>query len=148
MCGGDNFFHFLKTDHDLFRDDCWPTMTSSNMGNFTFYQGQALFREQNPMGWDKTYRTIRWGKDLQIWLAEGRDYRSPNYLSDGPKKTLWGNEQLNWFRQSVKESDATFKVLISPTPIVGPDRKNTETITPHHFRMKGSNCVTLSPLKD
>ncbi len=29
---------------------------------------------------------------------------------------------MEWFRTSVETSDATFKLVISPTPIVGPDR--------------------------
>jgi len=61
---------------------------------------------------------------LQIWLVEGRDFRSPNFDPDGPEKTIWGKEQLKWFMSTVLESDATFRVLISPTPVVGPDRKS------------------------
>ena len=60
-------------------------------------------------------------RDLQIWLVEGRDYRSPNRMPDGPDKTLWGAEQLAWLKRTLLESDATFKLLISPTPLVGPD---------------------------
>ncbi|MCK5175464.1 MAG: alkaline phosphatase D family protein, partial [Planctomycetes bacterium] len=62
--------------------------------------------------------------DLQIWLVEGRDYRSANTDPDGPDKTIWGDKQKAWFKRTVKASDATFKVLISPTPLVGPDRPN------------------------
>ena len=73
---------------------------------------------------DSTYRTRRWGRDLQVWLVEGRDFRSPNTTPDGPAKTIWGAEQKEWFFKTVRESDATFKVLVSPTPLVGPDRGN------------------------
>ena len=89
------------------------------MGDFTFSQGQAVFLEQVPMG-DLTYRTFRWGKDLQIWLVENRDYRSANIDPDGPEKTIWGVDQKAWFMNSVRESNATFRVLISPTPMLGP----------------------------
>ena len=71
-----------------------------------------------------TYRTVRWGKDLQVWMVEGRDFRSSNKAPDGPEKTIWGVEQKAWFKRTVAESDATYRVLISPTPIVGPDRKS------------------------
>jgi alkaline phosphatase D len=91
------------------------------MGEFTFEQGLEVFRQEMPIK-DKTYRTFRWGKDLQIWLVEGRDYRSPNTQRDGPNKTIWGKEQMEWFKQTVEASDATFKILISPTPVIGPDR--------------------------
>ena len=114
--------YFIKDDHDTLRNDCWPGQT---YGNLTWEQGLAIFREQVPMG-EKTYRTVRWGKDLQIWMVEGRDFRSPNTMPDGPEKTIWGAEQVAWFKRTVKESDATFRVLISPTPLVGPDRENKQ----------------------
>ena len=69
----------------------------------------------------RTYRTHRVSRDLQIWLVEGRDYRSPNEMPDGPQKTLWGKQQMAWLQRTLPASDATFKILISPTPLVGPD---------------------------
>lgn len=113
--------YFIKDDHDTWQNDCWPAMPGRYMGEFTFAQGQEIFLEQVPMS-ARTYRSFRWGKDLQIWLVEGRDFRSPNTMPDGPDKTIWGAEQKAWFKRTVQESDATFRVLISPTPIVGPDR--------------------------
>jgi alkaline phosphatase D len=110
--------YFMKDDHDTLKNDCWPGQT---YGDLTWEQGLALFPEQVPMG-NRTYRTIRWGRDLQIWLVEGRDFRSPNRAPDGPDKSIWGAEQKKWFFDTVQASDAAFRILISPTPIVGPDR--------------------------
>lgn len=115
--------YFIKDDHDTLVNDCWPGMETPFMGDLTFEQGLAIFTEQVPMGFS-TYRTRRWGKDLQVWLVEGRDFRSPNTMKDGPDKTIWGPTQKAWFKRTVQASDATFRVLISPTPMVGPDRKN------------------------
>ena len=115
--------YFIKDDHDTWMNDCWPGQQTRFMGEFTFDQGLEIFKQEVPMD-SLTYRTIRWGKDLQIWLVEGRDYRSPNRMPDGPDKTIWGAEQKSWFKRTVQESDATFRILISPTPIVGPDREN------------------------
>ena len=115
--------YFIKDDHDTWMNDCYPGQKTRFMGEFTYEQGTQIFLEEVPMG-DKTYRTYRWGKDLQIWLMEGRDYRSPNPMPDGPEKTIWGKVQMDWLKSTVESSDATFKVLISPTPIVGPDRGN------------------------
>ena len=112
--------YFLKDDHDSWDNDCWPTMPS-RMGSFTYEHGLAVYDEQVPMSDKKHYRTFRWGKDLQIWLVEVRDHRSQNFLPDGPDKSLWGKEQVEWFKRTVQASDATFKFLISPTPLVGPD---------------------------
>ena len=115
--------YFIKDDHDTWQNDCWPTMKNDKMFQFTFSQGLAVFPEQVPMG-KRTYRTRRWGRDLQIWLVEGRDFRNANTDPDGPNKTIWGAEQKAWFQRTVRASDATFRVLISPTPLVGPDRQN------------------------
>lgn len=112
--------YFMKDDHDTWQDDTWPSQESRYMGDFTFQDGVEIFKEQVPMG-GLTYRTFRWGQDLQIWLVEGRDYRSANTDPDGPEKTIWGAEQVAWFKETVEASDASFRILISPTPIVGPD---------------------------
>jgi len=88
--------------------------------------GIDLFKEQLPIasqGDDEapTFRTVRVSRDLQIWLTEGRDYRSPNKMEDGPGKTQWGNIQRLWLERTLKASDAKWKLIISPTPMVGPD---------------------------
>lgn len=108
-----------KDDHDLLRDDAYPG--KEPLGELTFEDGLSLWYEQTPIG-KKPYRTFRWGKDLQIWLVEVREFRSDNRIEDGEGKTIWGEDQIKWFKQTVEASDATFKVLVSPTPIVGPDR--------------------------
>lgn len=111
-------------DHDSWLNDCWPGQPSKLMDPLTFEQGFGVFREQVPLGSQPTHRTVRWGKGLQIWMVEGRLHRSPNRADDGPDKTIWGKEQRDWLMRTVLESDADFKVLISPTPIIGPDRGN------------------------
>lgn len=88
--------------------------------------GLAVFREQMPVVDPSepdavTYRTFRVSRDLQIWFVEGRDYRDPLDMPDSPEKTIWGAEQKAWLKQTLLDSDATFKLLISPTPMVGPD---------------------------
>lgn len=88
--------------------------------------GIATFNEQLPVVDPKdtepvTYRTHQINGLLQIWLVEGRDYRSSNSMPDGPDKTIWGEEQKAWLKRTLQESRAVFKILISPTPMVGPD---------------------------
>ena len=117
--------YWEKDDHDVWANDSWPAQVREPdiMKSFTFQQGLQVYAEQVPMS-EKPYRTFRWGKGLQIWLTEGRDFRSPNTMPDGPEKSIWGAEQKKWLMESLLASDADWKVLISPTPIVGPDRPN------------------------
>ena len=111
--------YFMKDDHDTLKNDCWP---GQHYGDLTFDEGLAIFREQVPMG-PQTFRTVRWGKDVQIWMTENRDFRSSNRMTDGPQKTILGAEQKAWLKKTLLESDATFKFVISPGPLVGPDKK-------------------------
>ncbi len=113
--------YFLKDDHDTLKNDCWAGQT---YGAVTFAEGVKLFNEEQFPSHPTRYKTVSWGKDLQVWLLEGRDYRSPNDMPDGPQKTILGGEQKAWLLRTLRESKATFKLVFSPTPIVGPDRAN------------------------
>lgn len=123
--------YWMKDDHDHRWDDSDP-YTPYRGGKTpddlqpSHELGLAVFKEQLPVtdpGKPEalTYRTLRISRDLQIWLVEGRDYRSPNGMPDGPGKTIWGAAQRAWLQRTLLESDATFKLLISPTPLIGPD---------------------------
>jgi alkaline phosphatase D len=114
--------YWQKDDHDVYDDDSWPGKTSAKMGGFTFAEGQRIFREQVPMP-DPAYRTVRWGSHVEFFLLEGRDYRSANTAPDSKSKSILGADQKEWLQTTIAESNATFKIVISPTPWVGPDRK-------------------------
>ncbi|PWJ59305.1 alkaline phosphatase D [Dyadobacter jejuensis] len=111
--------YMLKDDHDLLRDDVDPS--KPKFGELTYTDGLKIWSENAPLH-AEPYRTIRWGKNLQIWLLEGREFRSKNKSEDGPQKTILGAKQKQWLEETVSASDATFKLLFSATPVVGPDR--------------------------
>lgn len=111
---------FIKDDHDTVTNDSQPGMQA---GKLTWEKGLSIFREQIPIG-ERTYRSRRWSNDLHFWIVEGRDFRSPNNMPDGEEKSIWGAEQMAWFKSEVLASNAPFKILFSPTPIVGPDKPN------------------------
>jgi alkaline phosphatase D len=113
--------YFIKDDHDTLADDCWP---GKSYGAVTFEEGIKLFNDEQFPRKAERYQTIQWGKDVQLWILEGRDYRSPNTMPDGPGKTILGDKQKAWLFKTLKESQATYKIICSPTPIVGPDREN------------------------
>lgn len=115
--------YWSKDDHDFRYNDA--DLSGAKLPSTA--NGIEIFREQMPIfpaGEQSlpTYRTHRVHRNLQLWFTEGRDYRSPNSEADGPTKTLWGAEQRAWLMRTLKESDATWKVIVTPTPMVGPDR--------------------------
>jgi alkaline phosphatase D len=69
---------------------------------------------------------------------EGRNYRSKNSDRDGPGKTIWGAAQKEWLFRTLRESDATFKLIITPGPVLGPDRANKkDNYSNSNFKYEG-----------
>lgn len=127
--------YWSKDDHDFRFNDA----DLGNKGLPAPSTGIEIFREQMPMfaAGDRatpTYRTHRVHKHLQLWFMEGRDYRSNNKMPDGPEKSIWGREQRDWLQTTLQSSDATWKVIITPTPMVGPDRNSK---TDNHTNLAG-----------
>lgn len=114
--------YWSKDDHDFRFNDA--DLEGGKLPSPT--TGREVFREQMPIhpAGDRTtptYRTHRVHQHLQLWFTEGRDYRSPNKMPDGPGKTIWGAEQRAWLQRTLLESEATWKIIVTPTPMVGPD---------------------------
>ena len=135
--------YFLKDDHDYRFNDSDPHMKGIwvrkdrlkpgakviaergeqvlDGGWLTAEEGARVFRQVFPMG-PKPYRTVRWGRGVQIWFTETREFRSPNDMPDGPDKSAWGAEQKKWLMETLLASDADYRIIISPNAIIGPDR--------------------------
>jgi alkaline phosphatase D len=136
--------YFIRDDHDTLKNDCWP---GQRYGELTWDDGIRLFQEQVPTG-PVPYRTIRWGTDVQIWLLEGREFRDPNTEPDGPDKTLLGTKQIEWLERTLAESNASFRIVISATPLIGPDRvAKRDSHANAAFRTEGERlCRMLADL--
>ena len=116
------------------------------------------------------YRTFRWGRGLQIWLLEARECRYPNarqlkrygikglvppaeshsdgmlyypdYCGTPSEEQAWGEKQFSWLIETLKASDAYFKIIVSPTPVLGPDQKVYWRVGWNPLRRKQDNHVT------
>jgi alkaline phosphatase/alkaline phosphatase D len=142
--------YWLKDDHDhryndsdtLLVDQNGVKRLPSNQTGIKLFHEQAAFSMRSP---DKAlpYRTYRLNADLQVWFVEGRDFRSPNHLPDGPGKSIWGDEQKEWLKKGLLESNARFKLLVSPTPLVGPDDnyKSDNHTNPKGFRYERDQFI-------
>lgn len=86
--------------------------------------GLRAFLDYNPIAEDKLnpqrlYRSVRWGKHLELIVLDNRQYRDANQEEDDDTlvKTMLGREQLTWFKETVRNSDATWKVIVSSVPM-------------------------------
>lgn len=86
--------------------------------------GLDAFLDYNPVKVDaatpdRLYRNVRWGKHLEMFILDNRQYRDSNFEDDGADrpKTMLGREQLVWLKDKLKASKATWKIIVSSVPM-------------------------------
>ncbi len=63
------------------------------------------------------YRSWRWGAHLECVLLDVRRHRSANAAPDGPDKRMLGPDQLAWALARIRDSSATFKLVLTGVPL-------------------------------
>jgi len=71
----------------------------------------------------RLYRRFRWGRLLEVFILDTRQYRSSNADTDGPGKTMLGAEQKRWLLEGVASSTATWKVVVTSVSLSIPTGK-------------------------
>jgi alkaline phosphatase D len=90
--------------------------------HFAVAEGRTALREYWPMRTaDPTvlYRRLSWGPAADILILDTRQYRSPNGMPDGPRKTMLGRRQKEWLKAELAASRAPFKFVVSSVPFLG-----------------------------
>lgn len=126
-------------DHEVINDfgALWPYWNPDNVNrpgypNLVAAGREAFFLyspiDRSPEEPNRIYRTFNWGKDLDLFIIDARSFRSQNHLEDNPasRKTLLGSAQLEWLKQGLLRSTATWKVVSSDVPISIPTGSNAE----------------------
>jgi alkaline phosphatase D len=62
------------------------------------------------------YRSMRWGRRAEIFLLDGRTYRTANDPAPADERFL-GEEQLTWLENALTSSTATWKIIACDMPI-------------------------------
>jgi alkaline phosphatase D len=65
----------------------------------------------------RLYRRVRWGRHVEIFILDTRQYRSSNRAEDGPGKSMLGVPQRRWLLDGLTGSDATWKVVVTTVPL-------------------------------
>jgi alkaline phosphatase D len=66
---------------------------------------------------DRLYRRVRWGRHVEAFILDTRQYRSANRDEDGPAKSMLGPVQRAWLLDGLAASDATWKVVVTSVPL-------------------------------
>ena len=103
------------------------------------------------------YRNFSWGKDMDLFILDAHTYRDRNDLpqisitnnnntitnpssanttttyspsSNTFNKTLLGKEQLQWLKQGLQRSNATWKIVSNDDPIFIPECQSHDPFSP------------------
>ncbi len=128
--------YWMMDDHDYRFNNSDPWEPGEPSGEL----GLKIFLEQLPIRMPEDepvlYRTYTLGTLAQFWLLDNRTQRSPNRSPDGPQKTLWGETQRTWLKNTLAESNAAFKFIFTSTTMIGPDKK-TDNPPDNHLQIGG-----------
>jgi alkaline phosphatase D len=127
-------------DHEVKNDFAGQDVDQAQMA-----AGREAFLEYLPIRQDATdpnrlYRTFMWGKDVELFILDERQYRSaeaictddkgqtitiPSFEGDAackagiadPSRTFLGQEQKEWLKQALLSSTAKFKFIVNEVAI-------------------------------
>ena len=117
----DGFFQALTSrvplivnwdDHEVANDFRGPEEPLMPIGRQAFHEYWPL-----SVGPERIYRSIRWGREVEVFVLDGRQYADPLGAPDGPDKSLLGVEQRDWLLDAVTRSTATWKILVTSSPL-------------------------------
>ena len=83
---------------------------------------------------ERIYRKLSYGRLMDVFVLDMRSYRGPNTANlqprEGPETVFLGNAQVEWLKEELKRSKATWKVISADMPIGlnigdGKDANNT-----------------------
>jgi alkaline phosphatase D len=102
-------------DHEVRNNFVGPRETLMPAGRAAFQDYFAIAGARDEPG--RLYRRVRWGRHVEIFVLDTRQYRSPNLATDGPDKTMLGAAQRRWLLEALAASDATWKLVVTSVPL-------------------------------
>eukprot|EP00752_Nemacystus_decipiens_P012137 g10760.t2 len=126
-------FFMTWDDHEVV-NDVGPGADERDTGVYTAGEslmpiGLQAFLNYNPIRAtvDPTeplafYRTVRWGAAVELFILDTRQYRSLSTDEDSPSnpKTMLGETQLAWLKESMTNSTALWKIVVTSVPLSVP----------------------------
>ncbi|HXE00018.1 MAG TPA: alkaline phosphatase D family protein [Candidatus Acidoferrum sp.] len=104
-------------DHEVKNDFAGTTEPLMPIGRQAFLDYWPVAAGDDPT---RLYRSVRWGRLLEIFILDTRQYRSDNGLPDSSRKTMLGAAQRRWLLDALPASTATWKIMVSSVPLSVP----------------------------
>ena len=121
-------YYAIWDDHEVV-NDFGPLHDTRDSAPYTageklLPKGLNAFLDYNPIVEDsntpkRLYRSIAWGKNMEMFILDTRQYRDANFEADSAEhpKTMLGREQMVWLKSALKNSSATWKIIVSSVPM-------------------------------
>ncbi len=133
--------HEVANDYDGGDPQGFPPRDRIEAGYRAFFEHMPIAEPGLPDDPYRTYRRIRWGRNVELFLLDGRQYRDadPAEACDHnpdpygvvlglfadpacvetlrQPRTMLGAEQLSWLKAGLLDSDATVKFIVSNVPV-------------------------------
>lgn len=121
-------YYAIWDDHEV-ANDFGPLHDTRDTAPYTagehlLPKGLAAFIDYNPVAQNdltpkRLYRSVKWGKNMEMFILDTRQYRDANFEADNAEhpKTMLGREQLVWLKDALSQSRATWKVIVSSVPM-------------------------------
>jgi alkaline phosphatase D len=127
-------------DHEVINDfgSEWPYWNLFNLNRSGYPnivdEGIKAFFHYSPIDTNQSdnniYRNFSWGDQMDLFITDARSYRDQNHIVDTSEnnKTLLGQNQLEWLKQHLSNSNATWKIVSNDVPISIPTGSNASIL--------------------
>jgi len=109
-CFSETSFYVVWDDHEV-EDNYLPTNPLAPIGRKAFLDYWPIRRNSDEP--ERIYRSFRWGRALELFLLDTRQYRDPQ------KGTMLGEKQKKWLLDGLSSSSALFKFIGTSVPMYG-----------------------------
>jgi alkaline phosphatase D len=113
LCFSTMSAYVVWDDHDVL-DNYVPDDPLASIGRKAFFDYWPITRHE--LERQRIYRSFRWGKAMELFLLDTRQYRKPN------TRTMLGKTQKEWLLSSISQSNALFKFIVTSVPMFGGGR--------------------------
>jgi alkaline phosphatase D len=110
LCFFETSTYVVWDDHEVV-NDYFPGNPLAPTGRKAFFDYWPVRRDPDEA--DRIYRSFRWGRALELFLLDTRQYRDPG------AETMLGKAQKNWLFKALAGSSAIFKIVATSVPMAG-----------------------------
>jgi alkaline phosphatase D len=110
LCFSETCTYVVWDDHEI-TDNYLPDNPFAPIGRRAFLDYWPIRRDPNEP--ERIYRSFRWGKALDLFILDTRQYR------DRSNRTMLGKAQKEWLFDALARSRAIFKFIGTSVPMAG-----------------------------